>query len=164
MMQWTAPEAVAYLMQIRLREEEPAKAFDLEARQHQEFVVGGEGGLPSWSDVSEEIRIRLEGGMGKENWRATPDPASRRVYACWEERVLSTECRAFLDELSALDILDAPQRECVIERVLALDLPDLEPEDLCWIVLGVLNATPDPEEAESVQKGHPLFWDSDERH
>ena len=97
MMQWTVPEAVVYLMKIRLREEDPVKAFDLGPCQRQEFVTGGGGALPFWSDAPEEIRIWLEGGMGKENWCATPDPASRRVYACWEERVLSTESRAFLD-------------------------------------------------------------------
>lgn len=63
---------------------------------------------------------------------------SLRVYADVEQKKIGVESRGFLAFLEASDILSPLQREWVIDRVLALELPEVSLEQIKWIVLMVL--------------------------
>jgi Smg protein len=65
-----------------------------------------------------------------------------RVYAGPELEKLDVECRGFLLFLEQHGILDADQRELVLDRAMALDQDDLK-----WVVLMVLFNQPGAEAA-----------------
>jgi Smg protein len=73
--------------------------------------------------------------------------ASVRIFTDCELARLSTECRGFLMTLERLGILSPPQREIVVERMLALDADELDTEQLKWVVLMVLSSQPGQEQA-----------------
>ena len=70
-----------------------------------------------------------------------------RVFSDSELARLSTECRGFLMTLERLGVLSAPQREIVVDRMLALDADELDTEQLKWVVLMVLSSQPGQEQA-----------------
>ncbi len=72
---------------------------------------------------------------------------SVRVFSDCELTRLSTECRGFLMTLERLGVLSAPQREIVVDRMLALDADELDTEQLKWVVLMVLSSQPGQEQA-----------------
>jgi Smg protein len=80
-----------------------------------------------------------------------------RVFADGELLRLSSDCRAFLMLLDRQRVLTAQQRELVIERALALDVLEVDVEQLKWVVLLVLSSQPGQELAfarfESVMSG-----------
>jgi Smg protein len=63
---------------------------------------------------------------------------SVRCYAHPEELKVDTAGKGLLAFLEASGILSPVQRECVIDRVLALNEPEVSLEQLKWIVLMVL--------------------------
>ena len=73
--------------------------------------------------------------------------AAVRVFSDSELSRLSTECRGFLMTLERLGVLSPPQREIVVDRMLALDADELDTEQLKWVVLMVLSSQPDQEQA-----------------
>lgn len=72
---------------------------------------------------------------------------SVRLYAQEEEAKLDAECRGFLHFLEEAGVLDATNREVVIERVMALDADEIDIGQLKWIVLMVLFNRPGQEQA-----------------
>jgi uncharacterized protein Smg (DUF494 family) len=74
-----------------------------------------------------------------------PEPAGLRVFADGELSRLSPDCRAFLMLLDRQRVLSLQQRELVIERALALDVEEVDVEQLKWVVLLVLSAQPGQE-------------------
>lgn len=84
-------------------------------------------------------------------------PAGMRVFADGELSRLSPDCRAFLMLLDRQHVLTPQQRELVIERALALDVEEVDVEQLKWVVLLVLSSQPGQELAfarfESVMSG-----------
>ena len=70
-----------------------------------------------------------------------------RVYFGPELEKLDTEGRGFLLFLEQQGILDAHQRELVLDRAMALDQDELDLEDLKWVVLLVLFNQPGSEAA-----------------
>jgi Smg protein len=81
--------------------------------------------------------------------RAAPGPAdtqaeraAMRVFTDSEVARLSADSRAFILELDRQRVLTAQQRELVIERALALDVDEVEVEQLKWVVLLVLCSQP----------------------
>jgi Smg protein len=71
-----------------------------------------------------------------------PESGAMRVFADGELARLSPEGRAFIMELDRQRVLTAQQRELVIERALALDVGEVEVEQLKWVVLLVLSSQP----------------------
>lgn len=80
---------------------------------------------------------------------ATPARADGpvRVYAGPELDRLDTDCRGFLLFLEQRGILDAGQRELVLDRAMALDQDGIDLDDLKWVVLMVLFNQPGSEAA-----------------
>jgi len=68
-----------------------------------------------------------------------------RVFADGELSRLSPDCRAFLMLLDRQHVLAPRQRELVIERALALDVDEVDVEQLKWVVLLVLSSQPGQE-------------------
>jgi Smg protein len=72
---------------------------------------------------------------------------SIRIYSTAEIARLSVECRGLLISLEEVGILNATQRELVIDRLLALEVEDLTLEQMRWVVLMVLSSQPGQEQA-----------------
>ncbi|GAA4790544.1 DUF494 family protein [Lysobacter hankyongensis] len=70
-----------------------------------------------------------------------------RVFFGPELDKLDVECRGFLMFLEQHGILDANQRELVLDRAMALDQDELDLDDLKWVVLMVLFNQPGSEAA-----------------
>ena len=70
-----------------------------------------------------------------------------RVFHGAELDKLDTESRGFLLFLEQHGVLDADQRELVLDRAMALDQDELELDDLKWVVLMVLFNQPGAEAA-----------------
>ena len=70
-----------------------------------------------------------------------------RVYHGPELDKLDVECRGFLLFLEQQGVLDASQRELVLDRAMALDQDELDLDDLKWVVLMVLFNQPGSEAA-----------------
>ena len=71
-----------------------------------------------------------------------------------------TECRGFLLFLEQAQVLNAETREICIERLLELDKPDIELDDLKWVVMMVLFNVPGSENAYQ-QMEELVFDESD---
>ncbi|MGO4221250.1 DUF494 family protein [Lysobacter sp. TAF61] len=70
-----------------------------------------------------------------------------RIYFGPELDRLDVECRGFLMFLEQHGVLDAGQRELVLDRAMALDQDELDLDDLKWVVLMVLFNQPGSEAA-----------------
>ena len=70
-----------------------------------------------------------------------------RVFVEAEPDRLDPECRGFLMFLEQHGVLDADQRELVLDRAMALDQEDVDVDDLKWVVLMVLFNQPGSEAA-----------------
>lgn len=70
-----------------------------------------------------------------------------RVYAEPELARLDADCRGFLAFLELNGVIDADQRELVLDRVMALDHEEIDLDDLKWVVLMVLFNQPGSEAA-----------------
>jgi len=72
---------------------------------------------------------------------------SMRVYNELECVKLDREARGLLLFLEQNGVLDPVSRELVVDRLLAIDRPDVSPDDIKWVVLLVLMNRPDREAA-----------------
>ncbi|GAA5068509.1 DUF494 family protein [Lysobacter panacisoli] len=70
-----------------------------------------------------------------------------RVFFGPELDKLDVECRGFLLFLEQHGVLDADQRELVLDRAMALDQDEIDVDDLKWVVLMVLFNQPGSEAA-----------------
>jgi Smg protein len=70
-----------------------------------------------------------------------------RLYSAREMEKLDLDGRGFLMFLEQQDVLDAHQRELVVDRAMALDQDTLDLDDLKWVVLMVLFNQPGSEAA-----------------
>ena len=68
-----------------------------------------------------------------------------RIYNELEMGRLDPECRGFITYLEQIRILSPPQREILIDRLLALETPDIDVEQIKWVVLMVLFSQPGQE-------------------
>ena len=68
-----------------------------------------------------------------------------RIYSEPELERLDAGCRGYILYLEQIGILSPPQREILIDRLLALDAPDIDVEQIKWVVLMVLFSQPGQE-------------------
>ena len=68
-----------------------------------------------------------------------------RIYGDVENERLDVNCRGFITYLEQIGILSPPQREILIDRLLALETPDIDVEQIKWVVLMVLFTQPGQE-------------------
>lgn len=72
---------------------------------------------------------------------------SLRIYDRAEQERLDAASRGYLLHLEQIGILPPPQRELVIDRLLALDSEDIDVEQIKWVVMMVLFSQPGHEQA-----------------
>jgi len=68
-----------------------------------------------------------------------------RIYNDLEMERFDAGCRGFITYLEQIRILSPPQREILIDRLLALETPDIDVEQIKWVVLMVLFSQPGQE-------------------
>lgn len=68
-----------------------------------------------------------------------------RVYNEFEHERLDSGCRGYISYLEQIGILSPPQREILIDRLLALESADIEVDQIKWVVLMVLFSQPGQE-------------------
>lgn len=68
-----------------------------------------------------------------------------RIYNDVEQSRLDANSRGFITYLEQIGILSPPQREILIDRLLALETPDIDVEQIKWVVLMVLFSQPGQE-------------------
>jgi Smg protein len=76
-----------------------------------------------------------------------PSSRSMRVFDTREQARLDTDCRGYILYLESIGIVNAAQRELVIDRLLALDARQIDIEQVKWVVLMVLFSQPGQENA-----------------
>jgi len=85
---------------------------------------------------------------GHEGHNYSPQSAhGTRIYNETENDRLNAACRGFITYLEQIGILSPPQREILIDRLLALETPDINVEQIKWVVLMVLFSQPGQEVA-----------------
>ena len=83
-----------------------------------------------------------------------------RIYNDVENHRLNSACRGFITYLEQIGILSPPQREILIDRLLALETLDIDVEQIKWVVLMVLFSQPGQELAYS--RMEDLVFDENE--
>ncbi|ART80765.1 DUF494 family protein [Oceanisphaera avium] len=78
---------------------------------------------------------------------ATSELNSFRIYTPDEMYKINAEGRGFLLFLEQIQVLNATTREIVIERLMELDPPEIELDDLKWVAMMVLFNVPGGESA-----------------
>lgn len=94
-----------------------------------------------------------------------PEPRANgpvRVFVDAETDRLDRECRGFLMFLEQHGVLDAQQRELVLDRAVALDQEEVDLDDLKWVVLMVLFNQPGAEAAFAWMENQ-IFGDDPEQ-
>lgn len=70
-----------------------------------------------------------------------------RVYSSEECEKIDLAARGYLTFLGQIGVLDATNRELVIDRIMALENSDVDLEQIKWVILMVLFNQPEFEEA-----------------
>jgi len=78
---------------------------------------------------------------------AAQNSTAIRVFDDIEQERLDAASRGYLLHLEQLGILAPPQRELVIDRLLALDSGEIDIEQIKWVVMMVLFSQPGHEQA-----------------
>jgi len=68
-----------------------------------------------------------------------------RIFNEFEHERLDSFCRGYITYLEQIGILSPPQREILVDRLLALETPDIDVEQIKWVVLMVLFSQPGQE-------------------
>jgi Smg protein len=78
---------------------------------------------------------------------AIPGSRAIRIFDAREQARLDTECRGYILYLENIGIISPAQRELVIDRLLALDVQQIDIEQVKWVVLMVLFSQPGQQSA-----------------
>jgi len=68
-----------------------------------------------------------------------------RIFNEFEHERLDAHCRGYITYLEQIGILSPPQREILVDRLLALESTDIDVEQIKWVVLMVLFSQPGQE-------------------
>ncbi|WP_144392455.1 DUF494 domain-containing protein [Pleionea sediminis] len=97
----------------------------------------------SWIDELSDLRENSE----HQTPNTQTQQISTRVFSDEEMDVFSVSARGFLYHLESLGVLDSMTRELVIERIMALEMKDVDIEQVKWISMMVLFNLPGQESA-----------------
>ena len=89
----------------------------------------------------------LEGLSAQKDGIDAQQSGSMRLFSAVENEKLGLECKGFLLLLEQSGVLDAEDRELVLDRVIALETDVVELQQLKWVVLMVLFNRPGKEAA-----------------
>ncbi len=143
-MKETVLDLLMYLFENHMEEEPRLPAEPLRRELQKKLLTEGYDS----DDISRAFSW-LEGASDSPMLAAAnpPKPNSFRLYTDEEQAVLDMEARGFLLQLEEIGVLSTTTREAVIERALALDHPDMDLDDIKWVVMLVLFARPGEEAA-----------------
>lgn len=68
-----------------------------------------------------------------------------RIYSEFEQERLDVASRGYISYLEQIGILSPPQREILVDRLLALEASDIDVDQIKWVVLMVLFSQPGQE-------------------
>ena len=68
-----------------------------------------------------------------------------RIYSDFEQERLDVASRGYISYLEHIGILSPPQREILVDRLLALESADIDVDQIKWVVLMVLFSQPGQE-------------------
>jgi Smg protein len=89
----------------------------------------------------------LDGLNATEVTSTSPQSAAIRIFDSAETEKLDARARGYLLHLEQIGILQAAQRELVIDRLLALDNEEIDVEQTKWVVMMVLFSQPGQQDA-----------------
>ncbi len=147
-MKETVLDLLMYLFENHMEEEPHLPPEPLRLELQQKLLAAGYDSDEisrafSWLDgASDSPALALANVVAN-----TPKPSSFRMYTDEEQAVLDIEARGFLLQLEEIGVLSSTTRETVIERALALDHPEMDLDDIKWVVMLVLFARPGEEAA-----------------
>jgi Smg protein len=134
--------------------------YIFEQFQDQEYVVIDEANTLAseltevgFSDVEIDSALDWIDGLvdlreqAQESDVVTSPSFSNRIFSQQECQVLSQRSRGFLYHLEQQGVLDAISREIVIERTMALNMQEVDLEQVKWITMMVLFNLPGRESA-----------------
>ena len=93
----------------------------------------------NWLDGLLDVREKVETDLSSSRINAI------RLFSEQETKVINVQSQGFLYHLENIGVLDPVSRELVIERIMALDIKDVELEQLKWITMMVLFNLPGKE-------------------
>jgi len=113
-----------------------------EVSMHAELIDAG------FSDVEiGKAFLWLDGLSEQEGTLPVSTTNSLRIYTEDELDRLNVECRGFLLFLEQVQVLTLTTRELVIDRIMALEVDDIDLDQLKWVILMVLFNQPGQEGA-----------------
>lgn len=78
---------------------------------------------------------------------------SSRIFTACEMEKITTVCRGFLLFLEQVGVLDQTARELVIDRIMALEMEEIDLDTFKWVILMVLFNQPGQEAAYAWMEG-----------
>ena len=133
-------DVLMYLFETYIDDDEDPEPDQNELRG--ELVKAGFG------DVEIERALNWLDGLSENHEERIHNPQTEngtRVYSDLELERLDTQCRGFILYLEQIGILAPQHRELLIDRLLALETPDVDVEQIKWVVLMVLFSQPGQE-------------------
>ncbi|MDX1480794.1 MAG: DUF494 domain-containing protein [Woeseiaceae bacterium] len=133
-------DVLMYLFETYIDDDEDPEPDQNELRG--ELVKAGFG------DVEIDRALNWLDGLSENHEERIHNPQTEngtRVYSDVELERLDTQCRGFILYLEQIGILAPQHRELLIDRLLALETPDVDVEQIKWVVLMVLFSQPGQE-------------------
>jgi Smg protein len=133
-------DVLMYLFETYIDAEEEPEADQNELRDELSRAGFGDSEIDralDWLDALTE---------NHEKFNYNPQTAhGMRIFNEVETVRLDAGCRGFITYLEQIGILSPKQREILIDRLLALETPDIDVEQIKWVVLMVLFSQPGQE-------------------
>jgi Smg protein len=133
-------DVLMYLFETYIDAEEEPEADQNELRDELSRAGFGDAEIDralDWLDALTE---------NHDNFNYSPQTAhGTRIFNEMETVRLDSGCRGFITYLEQTGILSPTQREILIDRLLALETPDIDVEQIKWVVLMVLFSQPGQE-------------------
>lgn len=89
---------------------------------------------------------KLAGSEGQQEFIQQPSPSAMRSYTSAEQEKMNTRCRSFLLFLEQAEVINALQRENIIDGVMALESERINLEQLKWIIMMILENQADDDD------------------
>ncbi len=137
-------DVLMYLFETYVDAEDQAESDEAELRE--ELSRAG------FHDTEIEHALSWLDGLSVNNDLVSASPQTScgvRIYTDLECTRIDVDGRGYLLYLEQIGILLPEQRELVVDRLLALDAPEIDIEQIKWVVMMVLFSQPGQEQAFS---------------
>lgn len=141
-MKETVIDVLMYLIDVMVDYEEECEPDRYSLREELQCAGFGEWEIERALDWLEGLN-----SVAIDDVTSEPRPESIRIYDDFELDRLDASCRGYLLHLEQVGILSQPQRELVIDRLLALHTDEVDSEHVKWVVMMVLFSLPGQEQA-----------------